>query len=256
MWCSYIGINDSVYIGSAGAAWNSYGPLTDVEWSISGFSSTSIAAYGDTVMVLYPYVFSEFGCIVKSCVSYDGGENWSYEGNVYASSQTMGVCDITARKGGGFGAAIADYNFTVYTHRDYSAGEWSDTVHFTNPGMTAYRIKPSVEMIETNSYGIAYVNYPTMEAWFDISQWPESGVQKSISGKILLDVSPLLFSKQTSIEYIIPSKQHISLDVYNILGSRVKNLIKGATPAGSYYTNWDGKDDYGKPVASAFTFAF
>jgi hypothetical protein len=250
VWCSYIGTNDSIYIGSGGTVWNSYGPLTDVGWPISGFSSTSIAAYGDTVMVLYPYVFSEFGCIVKSCVSYDGGSNWEYEGNVYASSLTMGVGDITARKGDGFGVVIADYNYAIYTHRDYPAGEWSDTVHFTNPGMTAYRIKPSIECIATNSYGIAYVDYPTMGAWFDISQWPESGIREETSGEILLDVSPLLFNTQTSMEYILPGKQNISLDVYNILGNHIKTLVSGEVPAGSYSASWDGRDDSGVPVAS------
>ncbi|MEJ2567372.1 MAG: FlgD immunoglobulin-like domain containing protein [candidate division WOR-3 bacterium] len=203
VWCSYIGTNDSIYIGSGGTVWNSYGPLTDVGWPISGFSSTSIAAY-----------------------------------------------DITARKGDGFGVVIADYNYAIYTHRDYPAGEWSDTVHFTNPGMTAYRIKPSIECIATNSYGIAYVDYPTMGAWFDISQWPESGIREETSGEILLDVSPLLFNTQTSMEYILPGKQNISLDVYNILGNHIKTLVSGEVPAGSYSASWDGRDDSGVPVAS------
>ncbi len=250
VWCSYIGVNDSVYIGSAGATWSSYGPLTDAAWSISGFSSTYIAAYRDTVMVLYPYVNTEFGCAVNSCVSYDGGSNWDYEGFVFYSGLTMGAGDITARKGDGFGVVIADLNYAVYKHRDYPAGEWSDTVHFSNPGSTAYSIDPSIERIATNSYGIAYVDYPTMGAWFDISQWPQSGVEVENPGKILLDVSPLLFSTQASIEYILPAKQNISLDIYNILGSRVKNIVSGEVSAGSYSASWDGKDNLGKPVAS------
>jgi hypothetical protein len=254
VWCSYIGTNDSVYIGSAGATWNSYGPLTDVAWPISDFPSTSIAAYRDTVMVLYPYVFAEFGCIVKSCVSYDGGENWFYEGNVYGSSLTLGACDITARRGGGFGAAIADYNFAVYTHREYSPGDWSDTIHFTNSGMVSYRIRPSIERIATNSYGILYVDYPTFLAWFDISQWPEPpGVEENtpISDKVYdLSVNPSVFTSKASVEYTLPVGQSISLDVYDVLGNHIKTLASGNFPAGSYSSDWNGRDGLGNPVAS------
>ena len=241
VWCSYIGTNDSVYIGSDGASWHSYGPLTDVNWSISGFSSTSIAAYRDTVMILYPYAFSEFGCAVKNCVSYDGGSNWEYEGTVFVSSLTMGAGDITARRGDGFGVVIPDYNFGLYTHRDYPPGEWSDTVHFTNSG-TAYRIKPSIERIATNSYGIVYVDYPTMGAYFDISQWPPSGIEEKSPGQIFLSATPSLFSSQTSIEYFLSTSQNISLDIYDVLGNHIITLASGEIPAGSYSAVWDGKN--------------
>jgi hypothetical protein len=255
IWWSYIGTNDSVYIGShAYDGFSSYGPLTDVAWSIHGFSSTSIGAYGDTVMVLYPYVFSEFGCAVNSCVSYDGGSNWEYEGTVFASSLTMGAGDITARKGDGFGVAIPDYNFGLYTHRDYPPGDWSDTVHFTDAG-TSYRIKPSIERIATNSYGIVYVDRPTMGAFFDISQWPEPpGIEEKSQEQILLNVTLSLFSSQTSIEYILPTSQNISLDIYDILGNHIINLVSGSIQAGSHSTVWDGKDALGSPVASGMYF--
>jgi hypothetical protein len=253
-WCSYFGTNDSVYIEGVGLFMSySYGPLTDVLYPIDVFSITSIGAYRDTVMVLYPYVFSEFGCAINSCVSYNGGSSWEYEGTVFVSSLTMGAGDITARKGDGFGVVITDLNFGLYTHRDYTPGEWSDTVHFTNPGMTAYRIKPSIERIATNSYGIIYVDHPAQGAWFDISQWP-SGIEEKSYDQILLSAAPSLFSSLTSIEYSLPTQQNIYLDIYDILGNHVINLISGEVTAGENSITWDGRDDSGNTVASGMYF--
>jgi hypothetical protein len=250
VWCSYIGTNDSIYIGSFGSAWNSYGPLTDAYYSIGGLNVTSIGAYGDTVMVLYPYCGGEFTYSVNSCASYDGGGTWDYEGTLFGpTGTTSGASTITAREGDGFGVVITSYNFGLYRHRNYPAGEWSDTVHFTDD-LVRPQVKPAIERISTNSCGIIYVDHPTMGAWFDISQWPPGGVQENLPGENLLSTYPTVFGYQTLIEYTLSTRQNISLDVYNILGSRVKNLIKGEVPAGSYSASWDGKDDSGKPVAS------
>jgi len=252
VWCSYIGTNDSVYIGSAGSIWNSYGPLTDVSYSIAGMSVTSIGAYRDTVMVLYPYCGGEFAYAVNSCASYDGGNNWSYEGSVFGPNATAwGISAITARRGGGFGAVMTCYNYGVYRHRDYPTGAWSDTVHFTD-GLVEPRVKPAIEFIAENSYGIVYVNAPIQGAWFDISQWP-SGIEENIPVEnevSLLGAIPSVFTSRTSIEYILGAKQNISLDVYDILGNHVMNLASGQVSAGKNSVIWDGNDDSGNPVSN------
>jgi len=257
VWCSYIGTNDSVYIGSVGSTWNSYGPLTDVDYPIGGFNITSIGAYRDTVMVLYPYCGGEFAFFVNSCVSYDGGDSWSYEGTVFGPNATSwGGSAITGRKGGGFGAVMTCYNYGVYRYRDYPAGVWSDTVHFTD-GLVEPRVKPAIEFIAENSYGIVYVNAPIQGAWFDISQWPVSGVEETIPDEreaSLLGAIPSVFTSRTSIEYILGAKQNISLDVYDILGNHVMNLASGQVSAGKNSVIWDGKDDSGNPVASGMYF--
>jgi len=255
VWCSYIGTNDSVYIGSAGTIWNSYGPLTDVSYSIAGMSVTSIGAYRDTVMVLYPFCGGEFAYAVNSCASYDGGSNWSYEGSVFGPNATAwGISAITARRGGGFGAVMTCYNYGVYRNRDYPAGVWSDTVHFTD-GLVEPRVKPAIEFIAENSYGIVYVNSPIQGAWFDVSQWPEPpGIEEKSPGQILLSANPSLFTSRTSIEYTLPTQQNISLDVYDVLGNHIVTLASGEIPAGNYSAVWDGKDGLGNPVSSGMYF--
>jgi hypothetical protein len=255
-WCSYIGTNDSVYIEAVGLFMSySYGPLTDVLYPIDVFSITSIGAHRDTVMVLYPYHHSEFDYSVKSYASYDGGNSWEYEGLLFGEVSAAFWCAsaITARKGDGFGAVIIAALNGLYRHRDYPAGAWSAAVNFTNHSVES-RVKPAIERIAANSYGIIYVDDPAMGARFDISQWPESGIEDNTPDHILLNANPSVFTRRTSIEYILPSRQNISLDVYNLLGNHVIKLASGNTPAGSYSAVWDGKDFSGKSVAIGMYF--
>jgi hypothetical protein len=258
-WCSYIGTNDSVYIEAVGLFMSySYGPLTDVLYPLSGFYITSIAAYRDTVMVLYPYHNSEFDYSVKSYASYDGGNSWDYEGSLFGENSAAFWCAsaITARKGDGFGVAIMAALNGLYRHRDYPAGAWSAAVNFTNHSVES-RVKPAIERIATNSYGIVYVDGPVQGAWFDISQWPESGIEETTLSEnevYILNAIPAIFSSRTSVEYILTTRQNISLDVYDVLGNHIVNLASGQVPAGSYSASWDGKDALGNPVANGMYF--
>jgi hypothetical protein len=251
-WCSYIGTNDSVYIVSSGVGFSSYGPLTDVYYSISGLPITSIGAYRDTVMVLYPYCGGEFAYFVNSCASYDGGNNWEYEGTLFGpSATTWGASAVTARRGDGFGAVIICSNYGLYRYRDYPAGEWIDSVRFTDD-LVKPQVKPAIERIATNSYGIIYVDYPAQGAFFDISQWP-SGIEENSPGEkeaCLLEATPSVFSSRISIEYILPTRQIISLDIYDLLGNHIINLVSGQVPAGKNSTAWEGKNASGKPVTN------
>ena len=61
-------------------------------------------------------------------------------------------------------------------------------------------------------------------------------------------------SPVTTISYSLPNESEILLTIYNIKGQKVKELIKGTQPAGSYNVSWDGKDEYGKDVTSGIYF--
>ena len=252
VWCSYISTDNRAFVGSVGAAFTHYGPLNAD--AAPGFSITSIGAYNNTIMVLYPHVGGEFAFSVRSSASYDGGNIWHDEGPILGpTGTTWSASAITARKGDGFATVSTTLNFGAYRYRDYPMGDWSDTVHFTDHSVRA-QVKPAIERIATNSYGIVYVDQSTMGAWFDISEWPESGIENNIPGQILLSATPSVFSSRASIEYILPSSQNISLDVYDILGNHVITLASGDAPAGSHSAVWDGKDDSGNPVASGMYF--
>ena len=65
---------------------------------------------------------------------------------------------------------------------------------------------------------------------------------------------PNPFNAQTLIEFEVAEKGDVSLEVFNILGQKVRTLIKDLRPAGNYQIIWDGKDHGGIPVASGIYF--
>jgi len=62
---------------------------------------------------------------------------------------------------------------------------------------------------------------------------------------------PNPFNPSTTISYSLPQKAVVSILIYNMLGQKVRTLIDFKDFfAGSYEINWNGKDDFGKQVAS------
>jgi len=52
---------------------------------------------------------------------------------------------------------------------------------------------------------------------------------------------PNPFNPSTVIEYALPFNSNVSLEVYNILGQRVEELINSEQSAGYHKTNWNPK---------------
>lgn len=65
---------------------------------------------------------------------------------------------------------------------------------------------------------------------------------------------PNPFNSRTSIEYEVSIKSQIQLVIFNLLGQEVKTLIDEIKPAGRFVVEWDGRDRYGRQVASGLYF--
>ncbi len=65
---------------------------------------------------------------------------------------------------------------------------------------------------------------------------------------------PNPFNPTTKINYSIATPGMVSLDVYNVLGQKVRTLIDGHQDAANYSIEWNGQDDNGKPVSSGVYF--
>jgi flagellar hook assembly protein FlgD len=42
----------------------------------------------------------------------------------------------------------------------------------------------------------------------------------------------------------------VTIEIFNMLGQKVRTLVNETKSAGSYRTEWDGIDDAGKPVST------
>jgi hypothetical protein len=94
----------------------------------------------------------------------------------------------------------------------------------------------------------------------------KSQAKMAISATAVSDEKPREFSlsqnfpnpvnSQTTISYFLPKSKNsgdkisTELIIYNTLGQKVKTLVSGPFSPGSYVKIWDGRDNYGKMVAS------
>lgn len=70
----------------------------------------------------------------------------------------------------------------------------------------------------------------------------------------LLPNFPNPFNNQTVIKYTLSKPAEVSLIIYNILGQKVRTLVKDEKQSGTMSVAWNGKDDTGKEVSSGIYF--
>ncbi len=61
---------------------------------------------------------------------------------------------------------------------------------------------------------------------------------------------PNPFNSETLIQYSLPEQGQVSLEIYNLLGQKIKKLVDKSQTPGSYSIKWDGSDDTGEMVGS------
>lgn len=61
---------------------------------------------------------------------------------------------------------------------------------------------------------------------------------------------PNPFNPTTRIRFDLPNAENVELAVYDILGREVRKLVNDYHNAGSYTITWDGRNNFGSPVAT------
>ncbi len=61
---------------------------------------------------------------------------------------------------------------------------------------------------------------------------------------------PNPFNSSTMIKYDLPHDTFVSIEIYNILGQKIKRLEHAPKRAGVHFTSWDGTDNRNKSVSS------
>ena len=65
---------------------------------------------------------------------------------------------------------------------------------------------------------------------------------------------PNPFNPTTTIKFALPEATNVSLDIYNVLGQKVRTLVSEPLAANNYEIEWDGQNDAGSNVASGIYF--
>jgi hypothetical protein len=61
---------------------------------------------------------------------------------------------------------------------------------------------------------------------------------------------PNPFNPETQINFTVPNFAPVKIEVFNVLGQKIKTLVNGEYQAGQYRVVWDGTDQNGEKVSS------
>jgi len=70
----------------------------------------------------------------------------------------------------------------------------------------------------------------------------------------LSNAYPNPFNPTTSVEFKLPVSNTVKIEVFNIVGQKVRTLISGHKTAGTYQLTWDAKNDLGHKVSTGMYF--
>ena len=111
-----------------------------------------------------------------------------------------------------------------------------------------------------------FTSRPLGTAWFDdfsvVKMVPVTGVAvDDESGNYIVPTQfklvqnyPNPFNPETNIQFDLPHSDWVRLDIYNMLGQRVRTLVNGPHATGQYEVKWNARDDQGQPVSSGVYF--
>ena len=61
---------------------------------------------------------------------------------------------------------------------------------------------------------------------------------------------PNPFNPETTIKFGLPEESRVTIEIFNVLGQKVKQLLDGEKPAGYHSVPWDGRNEFGKNVGA------
>jgi len=120
---------------------------------------------------------------------------------------------------------------------------------------TVYHVAPGVP--GTDAINIALVESPDAACRNTNMCFPTGGVadkQKTPKEYYLAQNSPNPFNSSTEIEYYIPENADVSIDVYDLRGTKIKALVSEFQTEGSYSVKWNGTDQKGNSVPTGSYF--
>jgi hypothetical protein len=96
------------------------------------------------------------------------------------------------------------------------------------------------------------VGLPPFDITFSVDV--QTGIGDSPAIASLGQNYPNPFNPSTTIPYSVDHETRVTMEVYDITGTRVATLVDEAKPAGNYEVQWHGRDNVSRPVASGVYF--
>ncbi len=65
---------------------------------------------------------------------------------------------------------------------------------------------------------------------------------------------PNPFNPHTTIQYSIPEQSHVTLEIYNIMGQKIRTLVREVQAPGRYTLQWNARDEQNRTVTAGIYF--
>jgi hypothetical protein len=144
-----------------------------------------------------------------------------------------------------------DYRFAL-TQTEQGWTKYQAIMTVPNNDVTAVSIRPrSWHVFTGTAYYDDFAVYEILEAPVSVPGGRDPNTGEGIAREFrLLQNYPNPFNPATVIEYYLPMETDVRLDVYNMLGQRVKTLVNEVQSAGTYSVTWNATDINNLGVAS------
>ncbi|MCK9211171.1 MAG: T9SS type A sorting domain-containing protein, partial [Ignavibacteriaceae bacterium] len=120
------------------------------------------------------------------------------------------------------------------------------------PGNTQYNFKGVLDDIRIYNYALPYSSIQSLYDFVtDVKDEQEIKPPKNFG---LRQNYPNPFNNQTSIEYQLSTQSRVKLEIFNVMGQKIKTLMNEEKLPGYYNISWDGKNDSGASVNSGIYF--
>lgn len=137
-----------------------------------------------------------------------------------------------------------------------SAAVLNETIISANNavGPNSYSYTDTAIQLETSYY--YWIQYSTADGYTGVSEVVSAQVlanendpETLIQGLNLTNY-PNPFNPETTISFTLTEKSFVRLEVYNVLGQKVKTLVSQDKDKGEHSVVWNGKDQHGKKAVS------
>jgi len=212
-------------------------PCDSASWQVVDSTFTTGWYWASHMYNITPMI--EGGTSFRVGFTYDDcGGNWGYG---------IGIDNVKIKHGDDF----TWLSISPYKGKTSFFGGYNDTVEIT---IGAYSTYDGFDDGETAyiSYGVNLENLATMSINTGVVMSSDDDV---IPGVFKLHQNyPNPFNPETMIQFDVPQRVDLTLSVYDLLGRRVKTLVKDNLDIGSYNVKWNGSSDAGEMLPSGMYF--
>ena len=152
------------------------------------------------------------------------------------------LAPVVTKSVSGPSAAQIDWNM-IYSHTfvafcvyEQVAGEWQSVVESQLD--TVYRFKSAVK---GRTFAVSAI-YCQGESQRTVLRFGNDTEEQSPSNYTLAQNYPNPFNPTTTIQYDLPNRSRVTLQVFNMIGQKVAELVNGEVEAGYHEVKFDGTD--------------